>query len=492
MISIVENLEPLSTDTMLVTLDVESLYTNVPHDGGIQALEHALLERPTSAIPSNSCIVTLAELVLTHNYFMFQDDYFLQKRGVAMGSNMAPNYAGLYVGYLEKTKILNPVQNPFLSNIILWKRYIDDVFLLFKGTREELNNFFIFMNSCSDHLKFTMSFDFYSLNFLDLLITRGEDGVLYTDLYTKPTDRNSLLRADSCHPLPLKNSLPYSQFCRVKRICSKPTDLNRHLTNMQAKFKERGYSNAQIDNATTKIEQKPRSDLFNRRSDNKNQSTIFSTCYSKVAENFKHVINKHWHILKSDPLLNKTFDKPPLIVFSRGQNLRNHLVKSDLPPVQTPTQRVLAPIPNGNYKCGACAQCNSTHKCQKFKHPHSGKNIPIRGVISCNTKGVIYLLTCSCGKAYVGCTKRELKVRIAEHRSTIRCKNMTYPVAAHFVEANHPVSSLHYIGIEKVSVPRRGGEIEQILLKREAFWIQSLKTLSPFGLNVDFDLKSFL
>ena len=179
-------------------------------------------------------------------------------------------------------------------------------------------------------------------------------------------------------------------------------------------------------------------------------------------------------------------------MFSRGHNLRNHLVKSDLPPAVASTQRLLAPIPNGNYKCGSCAQCNSTHKCQRFKHPHSGKNIPIRGVITCTTKAVIYLLTCPCGKAYVGMTTRELKARIAEHRSTIRCKNINYPVAAHFVEFNHPVSSLQYIGIEKVSMPRRGGEIEKLLLKREAFWIQSLKTLTPFGLNVDFDLKPFL
>ena len=355
MISIVESLEPLSFDTFLVTLDVESLYTNVPHEGGIQSLEHFLSERPTSATPSNACIVTMAEVVLTHNYFMFQDEYFLQRRGVAMGSPMAPNYAGLYVGFLEKTKILSTINNPFFDNIILWKRYIDDVFLLFRGTNEQLNDFFAFVNSCSDHLKFTMSCDSLSLNFLDLLITRGEDGILYTDLYTKPTDRNSLLRAESCHPLPLKNSLPYSQFCRVKRICSKPTDLNRHLTNMQGKFKERGYSNTQVNNALDKINKKPRSELFNRQSKNKEQVTIFSSCYSKIAEQFKHVIHKHWHILSSDTLLQNTFSKPPLIVFSRGQNISNHLVKSDLPPVLTSTQRTLAPIPNGNYKCGSCA-----------------------------------------------------------------------------------------------------------------------------------------
>ena len=59
-----------------------------------------------------------------------------------------------------------------------------------------------------------------------------------------------------------------------------------------------------------------------------------------------------------------------------------------------------------------------------------------KGVTTRSTKAVIYLITCPCGKNDVGKTKRELKVRISEHRSTIRCKNFTYPVVVHFMESN--------------------------------------------------------
>jgi hypothetical protein len=37
--------------------------------------------------------------------------------------------------------------------------------------------------------------------------------------------------------------------------------------------------------------------------------------------------------------------------------------------------------------------------------------------------------------------KKTIKQRIAEHGSSIKCKITDYPVAAHFVEANHPNSS---------------------------------------------------
>ena len=365
--------------------------------------------------------------------------------------------------------------------------------MLFQGSSEQLNAFLSFLNESSQHLKFTMNYDKVAINFLDLMITVGEDHVLYTNLYQKPTDRNSFLSAQSHHPLPLKNSLPYSQFCRIKRICKKPTDLNQHMNNMQNKFRERGYSESQIDNARSKINEKNRSNLLERQPNSKSQpSCVLSTCYSKCAEQFKKIVYEHWHILSKDKSLSGAFATPPLVVFSRGQNLRDHLVRSDLPPRPIRSQLQLAPVPHGNYRCGSCTQCNFTHKCHDFRHPHSGRKIPIKGVIRCSTEGVIYLLSCPCGKAYVGKTTRALKVCIAEHRSSIRCKNTTYPVAAHFVEANHTVSSLRYIGIEQVSKPRRGGDFDSLLLQREAAWIYKLQTLAPHGLNVEFDLRPFL
>lgn len=58
-----------------------------------------------------------------------------------MGSNMAPNYANLYLRMFEKQVVLNPDLNPFLSNILLILRYVDDIFVIYTGTQEELLEF---------------------------------------------------------------------------------------------------------------------------------------------------------------------------------------------------------------------------------------------------------------------------------------------------------------------------------------------------------------
>lgn len=47
----------------------------------------------------------------------------------------------------------------------------------------------------------------------------------------------------------------------------------------------------------------------------------------------------------------------------------------------------------------------------------------------------------------------------------MRYKIVIYPVAAHFIEANHPISSLQYFSMEKVNLPKHGGGLDSLLLR---------------------------
>ena len=174
--------------------------------------------------------------------------------------------------------------------------------------------------------------------------------------------------------------------------------------------------------------------------------------YSPLGAEFKKIVKRHWHLLSTDPALGSTFTVPPRVVYKRAPNIGDLVVHSDLPPVRQGT--FLDRLPNGNRRCGHCAQCTYTHICNDFEHPITKKKINIRGRISCTSTNVIYLLTCGCNKSYVGKTRRTLKTRISEHRSAIRNCDEKSPVAIHFKEAKHPVSSLRYIGIEQVAIPR--------------------------------------
>ncbi|CAJ0950028.1 unnamed protein product, partial [Ranitomeya imitator] len=79
------------------------------------------------------------------------------------------------------------------------------------------------------------------VTFLDTRVLKDINGHLSTDIYMKPTDCNSLLLYNSCHPKSIKNSLPRSQFKRVTRIVSDPPTRETRIQEMAQKFEARNY-----------------------------------------------------------------------------------------------------------------------------------------------------------------------------------------------------------------------------------------------------------
>lgn len=479
----ISDLQDLPDDSLLLTLDITSLYTNISHERGLNALRHYLAARG-DAIPPSEFLVEMASYVLKYNYFSFDKDFFLQISGTAMGSIFAPNYANLFMGFFEYCYVFNFERNPFCSRILKWYRYIDDIFCIFLGDYDEVCEFVSILNDFVDDLKFTVEVNVTRVHFLDMWVQKNE-GQLITTLFTKETDRNTLLLATSFHPTALKKGLPKSQFFRLRRICHSDADFIEKSEIMKKKFLDRGYPSEWIDEAFSTTFHKTRSDLLKKRSRKvKKHSFTFITTYSSKSFLIRSIFKKYWHLLSSDPELSTIFRHPPLIVFKRAKNLKDHVVHARFQSgITRSSQKLISPLQNGNYRCGNCAQCNNTTKTSFFCHPRTGKKYGIHSVITCTSTHVVYLIRCPCGLGYVGKTSRQLKQRISEHKSSIRRKDVNYPVAAHFLSFNHDVSSLRFCGIEKVSVPPRGGDIELLLQRRELFWIFTLQTLSPMGMN---------
>jgi hypothetical protein len=112
------------------------------------------------------------------------------------------------MGLFEESFVLNPDSNPFFASIISFHRYIDDIFIIWNDSEENLHKFHKYLNSCNDHLKFTLEFNDTKISFLDVLVLKEGD-TLETDLFRKPTDRNTLLRGDSFQPEASHQKSPY-------------------------------------------------------------------------------------------------------------------------------------------------------------------------------------------------------------------------------------------------------------------------------------------
>ena len=176
---------PVSSKFIL-TMDVKSLYTVIPYHG-LRALKFFLDKRPNQE-PSTSVLVRLAELVLTLNNFSFDGEHYQQISGVAMGTKMGPNYANLFVGFVEK-QIFEQYTDPIPDYL---GRYIDDCVGTASCSRGKLECFINYVNNFHSALQFTWEIRETSVSFLDILVSINGNR-LTTSVFYKPTDSHSYL-----------------------------------------------------------------------------------------------------------------------------------------------------------------------------------------------------------------------------------------------------------------------------------------------------------
>ena len=156
-------------DVILATLDVSSIYTNIPQSEGIEVIcryyeEHYEHNLP---IPTND-LQELMRLILEENSFKFNERHFVQTHSVAMGTKMVVAFSVIFMADLEKRLLqASPIQ-PFV-----WKRFIDDIFSLWKIPMKKVTDFINFANSFHPIIKFTCEMSSDCTVFLDTEVYKG-------------------------------------------------------------------------------------------------------------------------------------------------------------------------------------------------------------------------------------------------------------------------------------------------------------------------------
>ena len=170
---------------------------------------------------------------------------------------MGPNYANLFVGFVEK-QIFEQYTDTIPDYL---GRYIDDCLGTASCSRVELERFINFVNNFHPALQFTWEISETSVSFLDILVSINGN-LLSTSVSYKPTDSYSYLLFSSSHPNHTKRSIPFSQFLRLRRICSEDEDFQAKSLEMRHFFVQRGYPTSLLDTTFSKASQIPRSDTL--------------------------------------------------------------------------------------------------------------------------------------------------------------------------------------------------------------------------------------
>ena len=310
----------LGEDKLIFTMDISSLYTVIRNS-------EYFFDQRTVKEPSSETLLRLTELVLTPNCFSFAGNYYKQINSVAMGTKMGPSYANLFVGYVEH-QFFNQYDGPKPD---FYGRYIDDCIGAISSSREELNRFITSVNSFHPALTYTWEISETSLAFLDIEASINGNS-LRTSVHYKPTDSHSYLLHSSSHPSHVKNSIPYSKFLRLRRLCSDDSDFSNKSKEMCQFFLKTWLSRFCNSKGPS-----PRS--TNRSTVSTTNVTKRKKCQNSIHPHnnpVKVIILNNFKILQNDPETGAIFSQPPLISFKRDKNVGNFLVKSTCKTIEKP------------------------------------------------------------------------------------------------------------------------------------------------------------
>ena len=502
---------PLPPNTLLVTLDVTSLYTNIPILEAKQSVAKALIElRGNNNTPSNKYLLQLLDLILKHNIFTFSTGkelfYYLQVIGIAMGTKAAVAIANIFMHYFETRHIYN---NKHISKPHIYKRFIDDIFMIWTKSRPELTQFIQTLNTTHNSIKFTASISDTQIEFLDTVVIL-QDGILQTELYIKPTNAQSYLHRNSYHPKHIFNSLPYGEFLRTRRNCSSLASFDKHAHTMYQAFTKRGYQTSLLDEALVKARAKPREQLLEKYKQPQllNQAFtqlpqvppdlekfFFTTKYHDGLNPVKKILRDNWYLLGKSPETESLYESKLVLGFKRNARLKDLLVHTQIP-ISSPTPgkagKIIRECPDPS-TCKVCLFMDTTGKIKSFTY---NKSFHSRKKAYCISHNIIYCLQCNtCGKQYVGQTKRELGTRFNEHLKDLNLEQIdekTKPVAKHLKRPDHTgkIDQVTCFVLDFIKAPGDSSKAKLERNEKERIWISRLGTIRPRGLN-KLEPKSF-
>ena len=114
--------------------------------------------------------------------------------------------------------------------------------------------------------------------------------MIQTTIYRKQTDRQNYLHSRSEHPKLLKDSMPYSQALRIKRICSSQQEFLNHTAKIINQFQKRGHDRSLIEQQINKANLQERKQLLNEKKKETAKNIPLSFKYNITLPKIKEIV----------------------------------------------------------------------------------------------------------------------------------------------------------------------------------------------------------
>ena len=319
----IDLLQTHKQEGIIASLDVESLFTNVPINDTIEIIlqevyNHDLL--PPPKIPSQILKDLLLLCTKEAPFRCPRGKLYVQIEGVAMGSPLGPTFANYYMGNLEKTVFDNPEKKPSI-----YARYVDDTFIQIKDENELIKLKECFQNNSKLNFTYELSVN-NKLPFLDVLVEHSEN-TFNTRVYHKPTDNGNCMNGDSECVEKYKISVITNYLNRAYKVSKTWEDFHTELLHIKQRLINNNYTNTMVDSEIRKfLTQKETKD--NKRT--KNSIPVYYA--SQMHSNYiieERVIKK---IIYDNIKCKNPDDKLDLIFYYKNQKTSQLVMKNNLNP----------------------------------------------------------------------------------------------------------------------------------------------------------------
>ena len=181
---------------------------------------------------------------------------------------------------------------------------------------------------------------------MDLLI-RLLAGRISTSIFYKPTDAHAYLDYNSSHSLSTRNNIPFSQFLRLRRLCSDNEDFTTQCSLMVEFFRRRNYPASVLTQSLERAKGIPREAALLPSPCSQEDRPIVVIPYHPHNLPIKRILLDNWYLLKNDLNVGEAFTSAPLVAYKRLRNIRDQLIRSRF---RTPLANATQSIP-GTHSC---------------------------------------------------------------------------------------------------------------------------------------------
>ena len=273
----------------ITSYDVIVLFTSIPIPSALEVMKKKLDQDTEFQKRTTMPVDTILELLafcLNNTYFVFQDTFYEQTKGAAMGSPISPIIANIFMEAFEQRALATALHPPRV-----WKRYVDDTLVVQQQKYQQ--EFLQHINTVDPSIQFTVeeAKEDGSIPFLDTIIRPEEDGKFTIGVYRKPTHTDLYLPWDSNHNIDAKYSVINTLTHRAHTICSTPELAEQELQHLEEVLGAYKYPKWAIKKIFNKHQHKEKKKT--PRSKHQTKCHIVAPYIEGMGESLKKICKRH-------------------------------------------------------------------------------------------------------------------------------------------------------------------------------------------------------